>query len=453
MMIGVSNRNFYDKYLHHYGPNFRLAYPVALSLSGQMVVGLADTMMVGQLGATPLAAVSLANNIFVIGMVFGIGLATGLTPLAGKDYAGGNRTRATEWFKNGILAFSVIAVLQAVLMALVVFLLPRMGQPADVVQLAIPYYLILVVSFIPFILFVVFKQYAEGLGNTRIAMYITISVNVLNIILNYLLIYGKLGFPEMGVFGAGIATLVARLIMPVIFIAVFFKQLLFRPDVENWRKCSLSLKTVNSLLRLGLPIAGQLVVEVLTFSIGSVMTGWLGAAALAASQVVLSLSSFTYMAASGFAAAATIKTSHFRGHGQIQQAKTTAFASLHQVLLVMGISVMIFIIFRFRIPALFVPDEEVIKIAAMLMLIAGLYQFFDGIQVVMLGALRGFEDVKIPMIILIIVYFIVALPLCYIMAFTFKFGAAGIWIGYLTGLFFVSTLLLLRFNRITGGLK
>ena len=161
-----------------------------------MIVGLADTVMVGQLGATPLAAVSLANNIFVVGLVFGLGLAAGLTPLAGKDFAGGDRTGATGWFKHGILMFPVIGVIQAVLMAAVVFLLPFMGQPADVVKLAIPYYLAVVASFIPFMFFAVFKQYAEGLGNTRIAMIITISINVLNIILNYLLIYGKFGFPE-----------------------------------------------------------------------------------------------------------------------------------------------------------------------------------------------------------------------------------------------------------------
>jgi len=415
-----------------------------------MIVGLADTMMVGQLGATPLAAISLANNIFVIGMVFGIGLATGLTPLSGKDFAAGDRLKASEWFKNGILTFPVIAIFQTVLMALVVFLLPYMGQPADVVQMAIPYYLILVVSFIPIILFIVFKQYAEGLGNTQIAMRITVGINVLNIILNYLLIYGKFGFPELGAFGAGVATLVARLIMPIIFIIVFFKLPLFRPDVENWRKCSLSMKTVNRLLQLGFPIAGQLIVEVSTFSIGGIMMGWLGAAALAANQVVLSLSSFTYMVASGFAASATIKASHFRGQGLTKQAKDAAFASLHLVLFFMGICVIFFIIFRFKIPALFVPDEEVIKIAAMLMLIAGLYQFFDGIQVVMLGALRGFEDVKIPMIILIAAYFPITLPICYILAFIFELGAAGVWIGYLTGLFIVSTLLLARFKLISG---
>ena len=415
-----------------------------------MVVGLADTMMVGQLGATPLAAVSLANNIFVVGMVFGIGLAAGLTPLAGKDYAAGDRLKATGWFKNSILIFPFIAIFQVVLMALVVFLLPFMGQPADVVQLAIPYYLIIVVSFIPFILFIVLKNYAEGLANTRIAMYITISVNVLNIILNYLFIYGKLGFPEMGAFGAGVATLIARILMPIIFILIFVKQPLFRPDVENWNKCSISTYTISRLLRLGFPIAGQLIVEVSTFSIGSIMMGWLGAAALAANQVALSLSSLTYMVASGFAAAATIKVSHFRGQGRIKQAKDAAFASLHQVLFFMGICVVLFIIFRFKIPALFVPDEEVIKIAAMLMLIAGLYQFFDGIQVVMLGALRGFEDVKIPMVILIIAYFLITLPICYALAFTFKLEAAGVWTGYLMGLFLVSTLLLARFNRINS---
>jgi len=436
-----------SKYSPHYRPNFLLAFPVVLSQAGQMIVGLADTVMVGQLGATSLAAVSLANNIFIIGLVFGLGLATGLTPLAGKDFAGGNRLGSTEWFKHGIFMFSAIGVIQAVLMAFVVFLLPYMGQPADVVQLAIPYYLTVVASFIPFMLFAVFKQYAEGLGNTRIAMVITIGVNVFNIVLNYLLIYGKFGFPEWGVFGAGIATFISRLLMPVIFIAVFLKSPFFRPDTENWRKCSLSAKQARRLLKIGFPIAGQFIVEVATFSLGSIMAGWLGAAAIAANQIALSLSGFTYMVAAGFAAAVTIKVSHFRGRGEIKQARIAVFASLHQVLLFMGTSVTFFILFRFKIPALFVPDEEVIKIAAVLMLIAGLYQFFDGMQVVLLGALRGFEDVKIPMFIQTGVYFFVALPICYVLTFTFKLGAAGIWTGYLAGLFLVSILLLLRFNR------
>ena len=412
-----------------------------------MVVGMADTVMVGQLGATPLAAVSLANNIFVIGLVFGLGLAAGLTPLAGKDFAGGDRLRATAWFKHGIFMFPAIGMVQAFLMALVVFLLPYMGQPADVVQLAVPYYLAVAASFIPFMFFAVFKQYAEGLGNTRIAMAITISVNVLNIVLNYLLIYGKFGFPEWGVFGAGAATFIARLLMPVIFIIVFFKSSFFRPDIENWRKCSLSAKSARRLLNIGFPVAGQYIVEVATFSLGGIMAGWLGAAALAANQIVLSLSGFTYMVAAGFAAAVTIKVSHFRGRGEINQARNAAFASLHQVLFFMGISVSVFILFRFKIPALFVPDEEVIKITALLMLIAGLYQLFDGMQVVLLGALRGFEDVKIPMFIQTGIYFFVVLPICYVLAFTYKLGVAGIWTGYLAGLFLVSMLLLLRFNK------
>jgi MATE family multidrug resistance protein len=233
----------------------------------------------------------------------------------------------------------------------------------------------------------------------------------------------------------------------VIFIFVFFKNSFFRPDIENWRKCSLSAKSARRLLNIGFPVAGQYIVEVATFSLGSIMAGWLGAAALAANQIALSLSGFTYMVAAGFAAAVTIKVSHFRGQGKPRLARNAAFASLHQVFLFMGVSVSVFVLFRFKIPALFVPDEEVIKIAAMLMLIAGLYQFFDGMQVVLLGALRGFEDVKIPMFIQTGVYFFVVLPVCYVLAFTFRLGAAGIWTGYLAGLFLVSILLLLRFRR------
>ena len=414
-----------------------------------MIVGLTDTIMVGQLGANELAAVSLANNIFLIGLVFGLGIAAGITPLTGKDFAGGNWLCATQWFKNGMIMLPAIGIVQAVLMAFIIFLMPFMGQPPEVVKFAIPYFLALVASYIPFMFFVVFQRYAEGLGNTRIAMTITISINVLNIILNYLLIYGKFGFPALGVLGAGVATFIARLLMPIIFAIIFFKSSFFRPDIINWRKCSLSINSIKNLFKIGFPVAGQNIVEVTTFTVGSIMAGWLGAAALAANQVVLSLSCFTYMVAGGFATAATIKVSHFRGQNKMKQAKDTVFATLHQVFLFMGMSVIFFILFRFKIPALFVPgDEEVLRIAAMLMLIAGLYQLFDGMQVVLLGALRGYEDVKIPMFIEIGVYFLFALPLCYVLAFVFKMGAAGIWTGYLAGLFLVSVLLLIRFNRI-----
>lgn len=437
------------KYRPHYIPNFKLAFPVVLSQAGQMVVVLADTLMVGRLGATQLAAAALANNIFVVGLVFGIGIVSGLTPLVGKEFGGGNRPGAVVWLKQGFLVFPIIALFQALIMGAVVILLPQLGQPADVVELAIPYYMVLVLSIIPFQIFSILKQYAEGLGNTRIAMIITITANVINIILNYILIYGKFGFQAYGLMGAGYATLIARIIMPFIFIFIFLKFNFFKADRMEWKKVQINVRLSGRLLHLGIPIAGQYVAEVLAFSLGSIMMGWLGATALAAHQIVLSLTSFTYMVSSGFAAATTIKVSHFRGQGSYTLARHSVFASLHQVLIFMAGSVTVFCLFRFKIPGLFIADSEVIAIAGLLMLIAGMFQLFDGLQVVMLGALRGYEDVKIPVIIILVAYFLIALPMGYLMAFVLKLGAAGIWIGYLLGLITVGGLLLTRFRKIS----
>jgi MATE family multidrug resistance protein len=451
-MKSFSSFNFqfstrFRAYRPHYVPNFRLAFPVVLSQAGQMIVGIADTVMVGRLGAVPLAAVSLANNIFIIGMVFGIGLVSGLTPLAGKDFAAGNRLCATSWLKQSAVMFPAIGIAQMALMALIALLMPYMGQPAEVVQMATPYYMTLVASLVPLQCFMVFKQYADGLGNTRIAMFITIAANGLNIALNYLLIYGKMGLPAMGATGAGVATLVSRLLMAAAFALLFIKLPFFRADREGWRRAKLSKRLATRLFRLGIPIAGQSIVEVSTFSIGSFMMGWLGATALAAHQVVISLSSFTYMVSMGFATAATIKVSHFRGMGKPRTARVSALASLHQVLLFMAVNVTLFILLRYKIPALFVPDDEVIRIAALLMFIAGLYQLFDGMQVVMLGALRGYEDVRVPMMIVMVIYYFVALPVCYLMTFTLNMGPAGVWVGYLVGLSLVAALLWRRFRR------
>ncbi|ASB51194.1 MATE family efflux transporter [Alkalitalea saponilacus] len=449
----MRGRNFFREFKSNYKANSSLALPVILSQAGQVIVVLADNLMVGRLGATHLAAAALANSIFIVGMMFGIGLVTGLTPLSGKAFGGGNRKEATEWFKQGIYTFPVLAIIQTIILAAIALIIPYMGQPKDVVELAIPYYLVLVLTLIPFQFFFIFKQYAEGLGNTRIAMVITISANILNIILNYILIYGKLGFPAYGLIGAGYATFIARFFMIVIFVWFFFKFSFFKKDRIYWRYTRFNLSKSIKLLKLGIPIGGQYIVEMLSFSLGSIMMGWISANALAAHQVVMSLVSFTYMISAGLASATTIKVSHFRGQGNLKQVRKSVFSSLHMVIAFMTFSLIIFLAFRFKIPALFVPaiETEVIAIGASLMLIGGLFQLFDGVQVVSLGALRGLEDVKIPTIMVIVAYFIIALPVSYVAAFIFKLGPQGIWLGYMSGLMMVSMQLLFRFLWLNRG--
>lgn len=431
---------------NHYRANLNLAFPVVLSQAGQIVVVFVDNLMVGHLGATQLAAAAFANSLFVVGMVFGIGLATGITPLVGKAYGSGNRTSAIKWLKKAFQIYPLLAIAQTLIMASIALFMPHMGQSTEVVQLAIPYYLILVLSIIPFQYFFIYKQYSEGLGNTRIAMFITVIANLLNIFFNFLLIYGKMGFPALGLNGAGVATFISRLIMPFIF-HLFFRRLKFFKPERNFKvKVRLSKESAKKILNIGIPIGGQSIIEVLTFSLGSVMMGWVGEKALAAHQVVLSLASFTFMSASGLAAATTIKVSYFKGKKDKTAIVQAARASLVLVTIFMVCSVTAFMLLRYTIPGWFVPDEDVIKIAGGLMLVAGFFQIFDGLQVITLSALRGLEDVKIPMIFLVIAYFIIALPISYTLTFIFNFGPQGIWIGYLTGLLMVATLLLARFR-------
>jgi MATE family multidrug resistance protein len=442
-----------ETYSRHYGPNLILAMPVMLAQAGQMVVVLADNLMVGHLGTVPLAAVSFANTVFVVGMVFGLGMVNGLTPLVGKAFGGGNKQLAASWFKQGLFSFQAAGLLLTLILWLVSYILPFMGQPVDVVQMALPYYRVLVISMIPFVLFFTFKQFAEGLGNTRIAMVITVSANILNIFLNYLWIFGKFGFPAYGVMGAGYATLTARIAMPLLFMWVYFKFDFFKYYRRHIGETKFSWAKSLYLMRLGLPIGGQHFVEVLSFSLGSIMMGWLGAAALAAHQIVLSFASFTFMVAQGIAAATTVKVSQFIGQGRFNALRANVFASLHLVLAFMGTGAVFFIILRDVIPALFIDSSEVITIASGLMVVAAAFQLFDGLQVTMLGALRGLEDVTLPFGMLLVAYFVLALPVGYLFAFELNVGPMGIWYGYLLGLFSISMFLLVRFRWLTRDMR
>ncbi len=435
-----------QKPYNHYKANLFLAFPVILSQAGQIVVVFADNLMVGRLGATQLAAAAFANSIFLVGMVFGIGVSMAITPIVGAAYGGGRRDESVRWLKKSFKIYPYFSIIQSIFMALIVLLFPYMGQSEEVVRLSTPYYLILVASIFPLQYFLIFKQYAEGLGNTRIAMFITIFSNLANIGFNYILIYGKLGFPALGLKGAGIATLISRVIMPFLFFIAYKQMKFLEPEQYFKEKVEVTVASIKRLFNTGIPIGAQSIVEVLTFSLGSIMMGWIGEKELAAQQIALSLTSFTFMAVSGLATATTIKVSQYNGMNEKKNIIKTVKASLVLVIFFMVGSVTAFISLRYQIPKWFVPDPEVIQIAASLMVIAGLFQIFDGLQVITLGALRGLEDVKKPMLFLIIAYFPVALPISYLMTFTFNLGPQGIWIGYLVGLISVATLLLLRFR-------
>jgi len=424
-----------------------LALPVVISQIGQVSVSLIDNMMVGHVGTTELAASSFANNVFMIGMFFGMGITFGITPLVGNAYGNGKINEVVVWLKNGIFTHLAAALGLSLIMFGVYFLLPLMGQPQAVTDLAKPYYLLLCISYLPFMLFFSVKQFLEGIGNTKIAMYITIAANVINIIFNYLLIYGKFGFPEMGLNGAGVGTLISRVAMPILFFVYIVKM----PGLKRYFIMAhnelFDRHKIISLLKIGVPIAFQIIVEAIAFSIGAIMMGWLGEVPLAAHQVAIGLASFTYMISLGVSQANTIRVSHQMGVKDYKALKMAAFASTQLVLMFMSLMGIVFIFARNVLPFLFTTDPEVIKIASGLLIIAAIFQVFDGLQVVMLSTLRGMADVKLPMFIAFFAYLFLGIPTSYFLAFKLMMGPQGIWYGYLVGLGIAGILFYLRFQH------
>ncbi len=435
------------RYKYHYHRNFLLAYPVMLSQLGQVLVGVADSLMVGRLGPESLAAASLGNVIFYVIMVFGLGVSYGLTPLIAAADGEGNHHRIIDLLRNGLMVNSILGMILGLSIFLCTPVLYYLDQPPAVVDLAIPYLQIITASMIPFMIFQSFRQFAEGLGNTKKAMFITVSANALNIVLNYLLIYGKLGFPALGLNGAGWSTLVSRFIMALAMGIFVYKYPAFLRYRDGFRITPYSRDIINRILKVGVPAGLQFIFEVSAFGAAAIMIGWLGTKPLAAHQIALNLASISYMMATGLATAATIRVGNQLGRKAYRAMKQAGYASFLMVTVFMGIAAILFILFKNVFPALYVDDPEVIGIAAGLLVVAAFFQVSDGVQVVGMGSLRGMEDVKIPAVIAIASYWLVGLPSGYLLAFKAGLGAPGVWYGLLIGLTMAALLLLWRFGR------
>ena len=435
-------------YLPIYRKNLQLSIPIILSQAGQVSVNLADTMMVGHFGTTELAAASFSNNVFLFGMLLGLGITIGITPLTGQSYGRNEQGKVGEWLKNGILAHVLAAIALLTLMGIICPFMNNMGQSPEVVEKAIPYYLLLLASLFPMILFFSFKQFLEGIGNTKIAMTITIAVNILNIILNYIFIFGKLGIPAMGLNGAGLSTLIARIIMPVaIFIYIRTHQK-YNYLYHLAGKARIKWRKIIRILSVGFPIGMQMLIEMVAFSFGAIMMGWISKESLAGHQVAIGMASFTFMISVGLASGTTIRISHLTGQNNLSEMKHVIFASLHMVIFFMSMMGLSFILFRYQLPYLFTNDAKVVTIAAKLLTIGALFQVFDGMQVILIGSLRGFADVRKPMILAFISYILVSLPIGYTFAFVLDFKETGIWIGFLAGLITAAILFWTRIQQL-----
>jgi MATE family multidrug resistance protein len=429
------------KYILHYKENLRIAYPVALSQLGHIAVGVADTIMVGN----ALPSVTIAFSVFVPFMMLAIGISYGISPLIAKADGENNPDEISRIFKHSIVLNLITGLLLFVFLYFSSYLLHDLNQPEEVVEKAISFFEILCFTMIPLMIFQTFKQFAEGLAITRQAMYITVSANILNIILNYLLIHGKYGFPECGSDGAAYATLTARIFMACCMFAFVFYHKGF--DVY-WKKMSgiiYSGPVYRRLLKMNLPVGMQLSLETGAFGFAALMIGWIGATELSAHHIALNMAAISYMAATGVAAAATVRVGNEFGKKDYRNLRTAGTSSFVIVIAFMGLCALFFILFRHHLPHLYDPGQKVEKIASSLLLITALFQISDGIQVVGLGALRGIGDVKIPTAIALISYWLIGLPVGYVLAFHFNFRAEGIWYGLLIGLTLAAFMLTVRF--------
>ncbi|HPE40785.1 MAG TPA: MATE family efflux transporter [Bacteroidales bacterium] len=436
----------FKQLLPYYRRNLMLAYPVMLAQLGQVTVSFADTIMVGRVGTTELAASAFANSIFIIIFIFCLGFSLGITPLIGNAFGKKQNKKIAVLFQNGLL---VNIVLSLALMLIFIPLAPAlhwMNQPKDVVEMAVPYFIILMISALPSAVFFAYRQFGEGIGNTKIAMWITFFGNIVNIFFNYVLIYGKLGFPELGLIGAGIGTLLARFSMAIAFIWVVHRHQVFKPYMKFLSKKNFHKVACLRLIKTSFPISGQLLVEVLSFSISAIMVGWINKENLAAHHIALTLASGTFMLALGVASATTIRISHQFGSGHYKATKIAAIAAMHLAVILMSFNALIFILFRNQIPMIFSTDAEVMHIASQLLIIAGFFQIFDGLQIVGLSALRGLTDVKAAMYIALVSYVFICLPLAYLFGFIFHLGTVGVWIGLAVGLIFAAIAYRARFN-------
>lgn len=436
-------------YTKEFGKNLHLAYPVMLGQLGHVMVGLVDNIMVGQLGAAALAAVSLGNALVFIAMSVGIGFSFAITPLVAEADGAGDVETGKSYFHHGVIMCGINGIMLFLLLLLAKPILHYMDQPPEVVALAVPYLEIVAFSMIPMMIFQALKQFADGLSQTKYAMYATIIANLVNVLFNYLLIYGVWIFPRLEVEGAAVGTLISRFFM-LWFLWEILRKRKGLAEYFIWTKREmLRLKVFKRLFSLGFPTALQMLFEVAIFTATVFLAGMLGTNAQAANQIALNLASMTFMVAVGLGVTSTIRVGNQKGMGDYRALRRVAISNFLLVFLIEGVFAIGFILLKDILPTIYIDNMEVIALASQLLIVAALFQLSDGMQVVILGALRGLQDVKVPTLICFIAYWIIAFPICWYLGKEENLGSMGIWFGLLAGLTASALMLYFRFNYMS----
>ena len=442
--------SFFARYKEQYRQNLMLALPVVLTQLGQIFTQVVDNLMVGHYGGEapePLAAVSFGGSVFMILFLSSVGVALGMTPLIGELYVQGDRRRSSALLQNGMAFYVLLGIVVAAVQYAIIPLLYNLGQPVEVVDMAIPYYKMLVMS-MPFVMFFfAFKQFLEGVGNTKVELAVTIVANIANCALNYMFIYGRMGFAEMGVEGAGLGTLLSRVIAAMLIAGYFVWRPGYRAYLKDFARSHFSLRDVRRLLCMGLPISAQMFLESSAFIGTGIMMGWISKEAISANQITNTLTTSAFMIVMSIGAATTIRTSHCYGRRNIGELAMAVKASYHLVLAWNTFAAIVFISLCDFLPTLFTSNAEVIGIASSLFVFGALFQLSDGVQNVSVGVLRGIQDVKIIMPIAFTAYWLLNLPVGYVLAFTFGMGPKGMYVGYIFGLSVAAILMIRRIRR------
>lgn len=421
----------------------KLAGPIILGQVGQNLISLTDTIMVGRLGPVALAATAFASSLFVILLVFGIGVLTPLAPLFAKIEGQQKHHEASELLKHAVLITSVLSlVLILILYALVPFL-GYFGQTEEVLKSGYNFYLIITWSLAPALFFQVYRQFTDGISYTKVAMYVMIAGVIINIVGNALLI------PLWGLEGAGLATLITRTLMAVVLIVYIHKHSSFKKYLPHGWKMNFHFGTILQTLKLGIPNGLTLFFEVGAFASAAIMMGWVGTLPLAAHQVAISLASTTFLIALGIGIASSIRVGNELGKGCALAARHAGFVSIQLGVIFMGSCAVLFYFLRFFLPTLYIDDIDVINMAASFLLVVAIFEIPDGVQSVAIGALRGLSDTKWPSLLAFIAYWLLGLPLGYMMTFHWGFGPVGIWWGLFVGLVFISIFLTIRFHLLS----
>jgi MATE family multidrug resistance protein len=447
-----------SQYTKEFRYNIELAYPVMLGMLGHTLIGIVDNIMVGKLGTSQLAAVSLGNSMIFVAMSLGIGFSTAITPIVAEAQGEKDEAKIKSAFQHGLLLCTILGLFLFLLIVVAKPVMELLHQPKEVIDLAKPYLDWVAFSLVPLIIYQGYKQFADGLSLTKYSLYAIVMANVVHVFFNYVLIYGVWIFPKLGIVGAAIGTVISRILMVVFMHYLLRSKTSLRPYFKGFSWNAIQRKMVVQLVRLGFPSAMQMLFEVVLFTAGIWLCGMLGKTSQAANQIALSMASMTFMFAMGLSVVSMIRVSNYKGMHDYKGLIVVARSIFLLAIALEIIFALFFIVLHNQLPYLFLDmghsdqffdNLEVITIASKLLLVAALFQIADGIQVVVLGALRGLQDVKVPMYLTFVAYWLIGFPTSYFLGFYTSLKAVGVWIGLCAGLTAAALFLYLRFVVVT----